>query len=115
MWKRKMIRVSQLSFRLLPRARNVWFRLSPTELLSGKIKGKFDDVSVVSDSAIEQKNSYGFRPLTEDEKKEFENSLNDDGKKMFSGKLLTDVEIKQKRKKQSGRSATLIPTVDPHN
>jgi len=80
MWKRKMVRVSQLSFRLLPRARNVWFRLSPTELLSGKIKGKFDDVSAVPERRIERKNdlseTYGFRRLTADEKKEFENSLN---------------------------------------
>src|SRR5262245_1518586 len=84
MWKRKMVRVSQLPLRLLPRARNLLFRLSPTELLSGQIKRKFDDISVLQGNAIEQKNDsldYGFRPLTEDEKKEFESSLNDDGKR----------------------------------
>jgi hypothetical protein len=67
MWKRKMVRVSQLSFRLLPRARNVLFRLSPTELLWGKITDKFDDVSAVPERTIEQKSeTYGFRPLTEE-------------------------------------------------
>jgi hypothetical protein len=90
----KWLRVSQLSWRL-PRARNVWFRLSPTELLSGQIRGKLD-ISIAPESAVEQKNdssqAYGFRPLSEDEKKQFKNSLNDDG---------------------PVRSVRLIPTVDP--
>jgi hypothetical protein len=108
MWKRKMARVSQLPLRLLPRARNLLFRLSPSELLTGRIKGKFEDISLVLQSTTKQKNDSsepcGFRPLTEDEKKEFEKSLNEDGKRMLreiSGKLLTDVEIKQKRKKNN--------------
>src|SRR5262245_61805893 len=80
----RWIRVSQISWRL-PRARNVLFRLSPTELLSGQATDKFD-TSIVPEKTIEQKNDsqeYGFRPLTDDEKKEFENSLDDDGKKIL--------------------------------
>jgi hypothetical protein len=120
MWERKMpswIRVSQISWRL-PKARNVLFRLSPTELLSGQVTPKCDS-SIVPETTVEQKKdseAYGFRPLTEDEKKEFENSLNDDGKKILrelSGKLLTDVERERNQKKRSVRSSPLIPTVDP--
>jgi hypothetical protein len=80
----RWIRVSQISWRL-PKARNVLFRLSPTELLSGQAADKFDR-SIVPEKTIEQKNDsqgYGFRPLTDDEKKEFENALNDDGKKIL--------------------------------
>ena len=112
------IRVSQLSLRLLPRARNLLFRLSPTELLTGRIKGKFEDISVVSESTTKQKNNlseaYGFRPLTEDEKKEFENSLNDDGKKILrdlTGKLLTEEKSKRKQEPHSIWSAAVIPTL----
>ena len=109
MWNRKMVRVTQLSLRLLPRARNVLFRLSPTELLSGQIKGKFDDVSVVSESTIKQKNNssetYGFRPLTEDEKKEFENSLS------RNKKPLTDVEIKRKQRKPISAASDADPSI----
>ena len=100
MWKRKMARVSQLPLRLLPRARNLLFRLSPSELLTTKQKNDSSEPC-------------GFRPLTEDEKKEFEKSLNEDGKRMLreiSGKLLTDVEIKQKRKK----TIRPVSDADPH-
>jgi hypothetical protein len=102
MWKRKMVRVSQLSFRLLPRARHLLFRLSPTELLSGKITGKFDDVSAVPERTIERKDdlseTYGFRPLTEDEKKEFENSLNRNKEQL--------------RKQKQSSASDADPTVD---
>ena len=55
------------------------------------------DTSIVPEKTIEQKNdsqAYGFRPLTDDEKKEFEDSLNDDGKKILrklSEKPVTNV------------------------
>ena len=58
-----------------------------------------------------------FRPLTEDEKKEFENSLNDDGKKILrelTGNLPTDKEGKRKQKTHSVWSAAVIDTlIDP--
>jgi hypothetical protein len=114
----RWIRVSQISWRL-PKARNVLFRLSPTELLSGQATDKFD-TSIVPETTIEQKNdspAYGFRPLTDDEKKEFENSLNDDGKKALrelSGKPLTEEASKRKTKTHSIWSAAVIPTIiDP--
>jgi hypothetical protein len=117
----RWIRVSQISWRL-PKARNVLFRLSPTELLSGRATDKFD-TSIVPEKTIEQKNdsqTYRFRPLTDDEKKEFENSLNDDGKKILrelSEKPVTKVtkEVsKRKTKTHSIWSAALIPTIiDP--
>ena len=100
----RWVRVSQVSLRLLPRARNVLFRLSPFELLSGRIKGTFDDGSIVPESHGRTKNDSSetmkFRPLTEDEKKEFENSLDDDGKRIL------------RELSGSVQSVTLIPTVD---
>jgi hypothetical protein len=117
----RWVRVSQISWRL-PKARNVLFRLSPTELLSGQAADKFD-TSIVPEKTIEQKNDsqgYGFRPLTDAEKKEFENSLDDDGKKILrelSEKPDTKVtkEVSERKTKtHSIWSAAVIPTiVDP--
>ena len=115
----RWIRVSQISWRL-PKARNVLFRLSPTELLSGQATDKFD-TSIVPEKTIEQKNdsqAYGFRPLTDDEKKEFENSLNDDGKKILrelSEKPVAKVTKEvSKRKTKTIWSEAVIPTIiDP--
>src|SRR5262245_654250 len=116
----RWIRVSQISWRL-PKARNVLFRLSPTELLSGQATDKFD-TSIVPEKTIEQKIDslgYGFRPLTDDEKKEFENSLNDGGKKILqelSEKPDTSSQgvSKRKTKTHSIWSAAVIPTIiDP--
>jgi hypothetical protein len=47
------------------------------------------DTSIVPETEVEQKNDssqrdFGFRPLTEDEKKQFVNSLNDDGKRILA-------------------------------
>jgi hypothetical protein len=47
------------------------------------------DTSLVPETEVEQKNDsserdFGFRPLTEDEKNEFVNSLNDDGKRILA-------------------------------
>src|SRR5262245_16933050 len=48
----RWIRVSQFSWRL-PKARNVLFRLSPTELPSGQATDKFD-TSILPEKTIEQ-------------------------------------------------------------
>ena|SRR5262245_25135813 len=112
----RWIRVSQILWRL-PKARNVLFRLSPTELLSGQAADNFDN-SIVPEPVTEQNvnsQTYGFRPLTDDEKKEFEHSLNDDGKKILrelSEKPLTK-EV-SKRKTKTIWSEAVIPTIiDP--
>jgi hypothetical protein len=47
------------------------------------------DTSLVPETEVEQKNDsskrdFGFRPLTEEEKKQFVNSLNDDGKRILA-------------------------------
>jgi len=117
----RWVRVSQISWRL-PKARNVLLRLSPTELLSGQAADKFD-TSIVPETTIEQKNEsqgYGFRPLTDDEKKEFENSLGDDGKKILRelsekpDTKVTKEASERKTKTHSILSAAVIPTIiDP--
>jgi hypothetical protein len=81
------------------------------------------DTSIVPEKTIEQKKdsqTYGFRPLTDDEKKEFENALNDDGKKILQelsekpDTKVTQGVSKRKTKTHSIWSAAVIPTIiDP--
>jgi hypothetical protein len=66
------------------------------------------NTSIVPDGKVEQKTDsplggYGFRPLTEEEKKAFENSLNSDGKRIL--RELAGEKRKTNGKKRSSGSA----------